>query len=608
MLVTQIWSLQPGKYFCLSSRPKDQKAGKLTNHWFEKYEFHRVAPKIKELRKHSHVWFCAHGFKQRKRREEVAAPTHFLYADLDNVNPRRCPVKPSIAVESSPGRFVGYWHVGHPIDWATNQAWTYQIGADKGGWDPTQVLRAPMSFNYKYDEAPRVTTLWTDLNKIPIDTFKIKAPTGVTVQGSANSYLKYEKKLPAMLRREINAREKTVRDRSEWIWKSVQVMKELGITTDEIFDILWPSGNNKWFQKKKGPEFLRRDIRKAFDKSFSRKAESKEDASEGMFSLSMAEVTEEKIDWLWEPYIARSEVTIIEGDPGVGKSWLAQLVGIHIADGKALPTVKPFKARALDPENVFFFDHENSRSTVMKIRLRHNGLKNEDRFFQEEASYSVDDEDAMERLYDAIRERKPAMIVWDTLMNYAGGANIHNAAETAQMFGTFRHIALEHNVASVVLRHLTKDNKTRSMYRGQGSITFTGTARCVIGVGYSEHDTDVRLFKITKTNITDPNLVGARELRFIPVQGQGVRVEFGDVVQVTNDQLYSAEQPKAEDSTELRERLEEAVSTKWMKESKLLAKFGAQHSEASIRKVLYAIGCKSRDTPVGRKWCLPRSR
>lgn len=570
MLVTKIWSMQPGKYFCLSTRAKGKMKGGLKDHWFERYQFHLVAKRIKELRSKYHVWFCAHGFKTKVRQAEVegvanAEQSHFFYADLDSVHPSACPVKATMAVESSRGRYVGYWYVGEPINWADNQAWTKLIGADPGGWDPTQVLRAPTSLNHKYGVAPRVKTLWEDGPQYALADLRkrlprVKTVDKIKVKGAAAVYKKWESLIPAIHRPGILAKTQTAKDRSEWMWRVGGIMMENGIPLDDIFTLLWNSGNNKYFDKKNGEAKLRRELDKKLESKMSRvSGEIKPDVVE-MFAVSMDQVEQEDVAWEWEPYVARGEVTIMEGDPGIGKSYLVQMIAIAVADGTGLPGDKRIGCK---PRTVFFFDHENSRATVMKPRLVFNGLKNERNIRQDERAFSVDDEDQVKAAHAAIVKHNCGLVIFDTLMNYAGGANTHSSAETARIMGTFRDIAIQYKIPVIVLRHLTKDKKTSSAYRGQGSITFTGSARTVIGVGYASDDVHSRFFKITKSNLTDVGGMPARRMTMIN-EKKDCRIEFGGTLFISNDDLYNTAQPLPEDNAPLREWLKELLNEKPM--------------------------------------------
>jgi hypothetical protein len=112
---------------------------------------------------HLDLYFCPHGFTKPIRKIEHAVPPLMLYADLDKVHPSTCVPHPNISVESSPGRYQAYWMLTEQLDkdsWQRlNQRLTYHLGADKGGWDLTQVLRIPSTVNHKYDDLPPVRIL-----------------------------------------------------------------------------------------------------------------------------------------------------------------------------------------------------------------------------------------------------------------------------------------------------------------------------------------------------------------------------------------------------------------------------------------------------------------
>jgi hypothetical protein len=159
VLITRIWKQQPGKYFFLATKSV---SGRWRDHSFSRSEFSQVEDFISENRD-KNIYFCPHGFTERRRLEKYAVMPNLLWADLDEADPKDIKVKPTIAIESSPGRFVGLWFLEDtPRDKQLNRRLTYFIGADKGGWDMTQVLRVPGTTNYKYQSFPRVRTLWID--------------------------------------------------------------------------------------------------------------------------------------------------------------------------------------------------------------------------------------------------------------------------------------------------------------------------------------------------------------------------------------------------------------------------------------------------------------
>lgn len=112
------------------------------------------------------VYFCPNLFSRPRRRQALVLPSCWLYADLDEVKPIRAhaELSPTIAWESSPGRYQALWHMDQHmppnLHQELNRKLTYALGADKGGWDTTQVLRVPGTFNHKYAEKPEVKLLW----------------------------------------------------------------------------------------------------------------------------------------------------------------------------------------------------------------------------------------------------------------------------------------------------------------------------------------------------------------------------------------------------------------------------------------------------------------
>jgi hypothetical protein len=114
-----------------------------------------------------HLFFCPHTFAPRPpicRTKENSIPCPGLWADLDAVDPNKLgALEPTIAWETSPKRYAGLWLTdGVVADISLNKRLTYHVGADKGGWCFTKLLRLPGSRNQKYRPAPLALLLWDD--------------------------------------------------------------------------------------------------------------------------------------------------------------------------------------------------------------------------------------------------------------------------------------------------------------------------------------------------------------------------------------------------------------------------------------------------------------
>jgi len=513
VIVLDIWAQQPGKFFCISTKSG---AGKWKDWFFSREEF----PQVKEfLREHADkdIYFCPHGFNRRVRQKGEAVLPNVLYADLDFADPKEIKPKPTIAIQSSPGRYVGIWVLkSGQFSESMNRRLTYMVEADHGGWDLTQVLRFPGTHNYKYKSQPRVRVLWDDGPKWSAKRIESFLPEeeeekDASKLSAAEVFQEYESKLPRWARRELMAKKITGgHDRSEMLWKLENVCIEAGMSCEEALALVKRSVWNKFAGRRSEDEQLRREIEKIVEHQFKEKPkgadkrhmksdeEESHDEKKSWFSLTaMKDVVREEIDFLWYPYLAKGEVTILEGDPGLGKSYLAQVVAGSIAVGKRLPSYRKGQPKHQGP--VLYFDMENSRATVTKPRLEDNGFKNMDNYFQIEEGFTIDDDDAMDEIYELMEQVKPSLVCFDTLNAYIGRADTHNASESRQAFGKFYELARDFRCAVLVIRHLTKGSGS-AMYRGQGSIAFSGTARVVMSVGVDPADTDTRVVAVTKIN------------------------------------------------------------------------------------------------------------
>jgi hypothetical protein len=109
------------------------------------------------------VYFCAHLLRRKRRVKASAGPIDALWTDGDGAPAPTGALCPTAIVESSPGRQQYFWRLAEPMEPAEaeglNRRLAYAIGADKGGWDRTQLLRVPGCTNHKYADGPRVTVL-----------------------------------------------------------------------------------------------------------------------------------------------------------------------------------------------------------------------------------------------------------------------------------------------------------------------------------------------------------------------------------------------------------------------------------------------------------------
>jgi archaellum biogenesis ATPase FlaH len=636
MLLIKVWKNQPGKYFCISTRDRFKH---WEDHFFKRSEFSEIPDFIAE-NQDKDVYWCPHGFSKPRRLEQNAEIPKMLWADLDAVDPRDLidlKLMPTIAWESSPKRYCGIWYIDTFMTKELNQALTYHIKADKGGWDITQVLRVPGTKNYKYEDAPKVKLMWDDGEEYKTSHIERmlpkEKPKSTKATDAAGIYKKYEKKFSTFVRRELIKGKPVPGKRSEVIWKLVHEIIEAGASRDEAFELLRGSPWNKFKQRRDGDKQLRREIDKAIDQHLSvsvdnkktfreEERESNEDDDEDdkpkyqFLTRTLDDFEAEEIDWLWYPYLARGEMTILEGDPGVGKSYLAQMISLGIADGKKLPSNKPHKNKGI----VAYFDMENSPGHTTKKRMNCNGLENGCNFLPDPTNFSIDNEGAMEAMDEAIRRLKPALVVFDTINSYIGTkTDTYRSAEVQEALKGFVDLARRHKCAVLILRHLTKGKDVKAIYRGQGSIAFTGMARVVMTCAWHPEEEGVRVLAVTKINVCAAPRAMTFTIDKLPDklnEEDRSKFEWGDYVDLSSDDLLNAEPIKKEsgDKVSTAETFLETVLEGGPMEQEQVLRAGEAKAitERTIYRAMKTLGIVKTGEGFGTKrrtmWSLPGAK
>lgn len=255
----------------------------------------------------------------------------------------------------------------------------------------------------------------------------------------------------------------------------------------------------------------------------------------------LSKFKERDIEWLWYPYFARRELTIVEGDPAARKSFMIQASITDLLDEVRLPS--RFKELQRNPQRVVLFDCENEGETVLRRRFRYMGLDAEDHVNVEEDPFSLT-LDNVDGIIEQLSELDPlpGLIVFDTLTSYFDRwADTNKGSDVTQALQPFKRMAKELNAAVVLVRHLTK-SPGKAMYRGQGNISFVGKARIVIAVAQDEEDKELSRMAVSKIN----NEIAPQALEFrvedrSTLQKQNAfDFSWGKRVNMTADQILNA--------------------------------------------------------------------
>jgi hypothetical protein len=494
-----IWTIQANNrkcYFCIST--KAVRNGRWRDHLFS---WPAQKADVKSFLEDNatedyDLYFCPLPFKIRRRSVEAVLDSRLLWADLDEAHPRSCDPVPQIAWRSSPKRYASLWlmnkHVAPKKLEPLNRAMTYACGADKGGWDLTQVLRLPGTMNHKYPERPKGKLLWLKDNEYPISKFPDES--AISEVNPNKLYDQVKHKIKAKTRKLLMAKKATQGKRSEVIWKLENDLSEQGLSKEQIFTLIKHSCWNKFAGRKDEDRQLQRELDKVEAKS--ERPRLSDTPQQTSTAICMADVAPEKVRWLWYPYIPQGKLTVMEGDPGLGKSWLTMAIAAHLSNNKKFPG----QTKASAGGKVLLLSAEDGLGDTIRPRLDLMNAKAK-RIFAINSAI-IFDEDGIEEVRAHIEKIQPTMVIVDPLVAYmGGGVDLHKANEVRVVMHALGMIAEDFGLSILAVRHLTKGSRDKSIYRGQGSVDITAAARSVLAVGYHPEEDDLRVICQIKNNL-----------------------------------------------------------------------------------------------------------
>jgi len=214
--------------------------------------------------------------------------------------------------------------------------------------------------------------------------------------------------------------------------------------------------------------------------------------------ITMSDVAAEHINFLWEPYIAYGKTTIVQGDPGEGKTTMMLAIAASVTRGKCLP--EGSGDAALSPSAVIFQTAEDGLADTIKPRLEQLGADcaRVHVIDEEDKSLSLIDE----RIEAAIIRTGAKLFVLDPLQAYLGGKELNSANGIRPLMKKLAAVAENTGAAIVLVGHMNKNGGCKSLYRGLGSIDIPAAARSVLTVGRLVNvDENMRAFIQTKSNL-----------------------------------------------------------------------------------------------------------
>lgn len=212
--------------------------------------------------------------------------------------------------------------------------------------------------------------------------------------------------------------------------------------------------------------------------------------------INMSDVQAEEIKWLWYPFIAYGKMTIVQGDPGDGKSTLVLNIAAKLSRGERLePEMNIDK-----PVNVIYQTAEDGLADTVKPRLEQAGADCSRISIIDESEKSLSMID--ERIEKAIIAAEAGLLILDPIQAYlGGGTDMNRANEARELTKRLGGIAERTGCAIVLIGHMNKGSGAKAAYRGIGSIDFFAVARSVMLVGRIEGQPDMRAVIQIKNNL-----------------------------------------------------------------------------------------------------------
>ena len=300
--------------------------------------------------------------------------------------------------------------------------------------------------------------------------------------------------------------------------------------------------------------------------------------------IQMSEIETEEISWLWFPFIPYGKLTIIQGDPGDGKTTMVLNLAAKLSRGESLDD----GMNCNEPVNIIYQTAEDGLADTVKPRLESAGADCTRIMVIDESDKSLSMAD--ERIEEALKTTNAKLLILDPIQAYLGGGmDMNRANEARDMTKRLGALAEKYKCAIVLIGHMNKAGGTKAAYRGIGSIDFYAVARSVLLVGRVEGEPDKRAMVQIKNNLAAFGHSKAFEL-----SEDGFRW-IGDY-EITADEVLGGIAPKVNKQDRATALLKELAENHRMLPSKEIEEAAREEniSKRTLENAKHELGIKAK--------------
>ncbi len=267
------------------------------------------------------------------------------------------------------------------------------------------------------------------------------------------------------------------------------------------------------------------------------------DEDAGLKIIPLNEVEAEKIDWLWWEVIPKGKLTIICGDPNVGKSFLTMFLASYVTKGKPLPHTSN---RITKKGSVLILTAEDGVADTVRPRIDStNGDPSKvniiDGIKERDSIKLFNFRDDIEKLGIFLEKRKDIkLLIIDPITAYMSGIDMKMDAEVrGKILAPLSALAEKHEISIILVAHLNKDVAMKAVYRISGTVGFlagvrsvwlvmnddedkTGEKRkfCCLKMNIAKKPDKAMVFRIFGTDKDEPNLTFTDEFSYVDIEAE----------------------------------------------------------------------------------------